>query len=239
MLSLDGFGSHLNADQLLVFSEHKILVIKEEGDTSQVSQAYDQLVAREDKRKVRELMDVVRRITKNVLNQWDAILILNEALNLVAGTAAWRNSFVRVNFCPSLRRPFTEWVKKHEDTVEAANKFFKHRYGLFDAMPAAWKHLTEAERRQLCGFIDAYPNKWTVEHVKAILLLGYVTMENVDKIRACYFVTKEDPSVFVTPVDTIQDSDDEEVPGISVGTTEMVLRRPMHVAILFHHSTSS
>lgn len=65
----------------------------------------------------------------------------------------------------------------------------------------------------MCGFIDAYPNKWTVEHVKAILLLGYVTMENVDKIRACYFVTKEDPSVFVTPVDTVQDSDDEEMPG--------------------------
>lgn len=212
VLSLDGFGSHLNADQLLVFSEYKILVIKEEGDTSQVSQAYDQLVAREDKRKVRELMDVVRRLTKAVFNQWDVIIILNEALNLVGATTAWRNSFIRVNFCPSLRQPFTNWVKKHEDTVEAADKFFKHRYGLFDAMPAAWKHLTEEERRQLCAKIDAYPNKWTVEHVKEILLLGYVTLNNVDKIRACYFVTKEDPSVFVTPLDTVKDSDDEELP---------------------------
>jgi hypothetical protein len=42
VLSLDGFGSHLEASALLVFEEHKIIVIKEEGDTSHVSQAYDQ-----------------------------------------------------------------------------------------------------------------------------------------------------------------------------------------------------
>lgn len=50
VLSLDGYASHLDADSLLVFQQHKILVIKEEGDTSQVSQAYDQYVAREDKK---------------------------------------------------------------------------------------------------------------------------------------------------------------------------------------------
>ena len=66
----------------------------------------------------------------------------------------------------------------------------------------------------MCGLIDAYPNKWTVEHVKAILLLGYVTLEleNIDKIRVCYFVAKEDSSVFVTPINTIEDSDEEDSP---------------------------
>ena len=41
VFSLDGFGSHLCPKSLLVFAEHKILVVKEEGDTSQVSQPYD------------------------------------------------------------------------------------------------------------------------------------------------------------------------------------------------------
>ena len=45
ILSLDGFGSHLCPQSVCVFHHHKILVMKEDGDTSQVSQAYDQLVA--------------------------------------------------------------------------------------------------------------------------------------------------------------------------------------------------
>ena len=45
LLSLDGFGSHLNIDALEVFAEHKIIVFKEEGDASQVCQAYNQQIA--------------------------------------------------------------------------------------------------------------------------------------------------------------------------------------------------
>jgi hypothetical protein len=86
VLSLDGFGSHLDTDALLVFTEYKILVIKEEGDTSQVSQAYDQMVARADKRNFKELLDTVRAHYKTVLNQWDIIIIVNDVLNLVAKT---------------------------------------------------------------------------------------------------------------------------------------------------------
>jgi hypothetical protein len=59
----------LGAEPLLVFAEYKILVIKEEGDTSQVSQAYDQMVARADKRKFRELIDVYKVHQKGVLNR--------------------------------------------------------------------------------------------------------------------------------------------------------------------------
>ena len=46
MLSLDGFGSHLCPKALQIFADYFILVIKEEGDASQVCQAYDQKVAR-------------------------------------------------------------------------------------------------------------------------------------------------------------------------------------------------
>ena len=36
VLSLDGFGSHLDPETLEVFAKYKILVVKEEGDTSQM-----------------------------------------------------------------------------------------------------------------------------------------------------------------------------------------------------------
>ena len=58
VLSLDGFGSHLVGKSLEEFSKCKILVIKEEGDTSQVSQSYDQLVAKSDKK----FLEIRRRL---------------------------------------------------------------------------------------------------------------------------------------------------------------------------------
>ena len=48
ILSLDGFGSHVNVNAAHeIFHNHRIMVIKEEGDTSHVNQAYDQFVAKQ------------------------------------------------------------------------------------------------------------------------------------------------------------------------------------------------
>jgi hypothetical protein len=81
VLSLNGFGSHLVGRSLEEFAKCKILVIKEEGDTSQVSQAYNQLVAKSDKKFTRALLDGYRFHTKGVINQFQLILIINLALN--------------------------------------------------------------------------------------------------------------------------------------------------------------
>ena len=82
-LSLDGFGSHLTPAALEVFAKYKILVSKEEGDTSQVSQAYDQNVAKADKRWSRELLDGYRFHSKGPVDQYTLVLIVNQALNKV------------------------------------------------------------------------------------------------------------------------------------------------------------
>jgi hypothetical protein len=49
-LTLDGFSSHLVPEALPVFTDAKIEVVKEEGDTSAVNQPYDQSVAKMDKK---------------------------------------------------------------------------------------------------------------------------------------------------------------------------------------------
>ena len=41
VLSLDGFGNHIDPQSLVEFAKQKTMALKEEGDTSQVSQAYD------------------------------------------------------------------------------------------------------------------------------------------------------------------------------------------------------
>jgi hypothetical protein len=59
-LTLDRFSSHLVTAGLEPFTAANITIIKEEGDTSQVNQAYDQSVAKEDKKVIRESLDILQ-----------------------------------------------------------------------------------------------------------------------------------------------------------------------------------
>ncbi len=59
-LTLDGYASHLVPSALKSFTDSNIEVIKEEGDTSQVNQAYDQSVVKEDKKHISYWLDKFR-----------------------------------------------------------------------------------------------------------------------------------------------------------------------------------
>ena len=48
VLTLDGYGSHLQGDALKIFADYKILIVKEEGETSQVCQEYNKDVPLSD-----------------------------------------------------------------------------------------------------------------------------------------------------------------------------------------------
>ncbi len=197
VLSLDGFGSHLQSDALKIFAAAKILVIKEEGDTSQVLQAYNQMVAKMDEKFTRDLLDGFCYHTKGVMNQFQLILIINSALN-GADPKSWQTSFVWVNMFPSKHVPFTTWVKKHKATVVAADCFFTDRVGLIDAMPAVWQHLAEEDRRKVCALFAQFDGNYK-KFLMDFVALGCGSVNEIDKLRGCYFVTKDDPSIFFNP----------------------------------------
>ena len=197
VFSLDGFGSHLDPAALEIFSEYKILVIKEEGDTSQVSQAYDQQVAKQDKKLTRELLDTIKTFKKRVIDQFQLILIVNQGITEVEKGDAWRKSFIRVNMCPSERVPFKVWLKKNEVNVESADKFFQNRTSLMDAMPAVWNHMSDGQRQQLCSLFDTFNNQWTKDNLVKVMQLGFVHLDDMTKLRGCYMTSKEDPSVLL------------------------------------------
>ena len=88
------------------FTKYTILVVKEEGNTSQVLQAYDQDAAKSDKRCTRELLDSYICHIKYKIIQWKLILVSNKALNKVAKGTSWRGSSIKVNLCPSQQKPF-------------------------------------------------------------------------------------------------------------------------------------
>ena len=111
VLSMDGFGSHLEGSALQIFADHMIIVVKEEGDTSQVSQDYDQTVSKNNKKFTREMLDKYKLHTTHVMNQWELVFFINTTLENVP-PKSWRDSLIKVNGFPSQRRPFKTWVKK-------------------------------------------------------------------------------------------------------------------------------
>ena len=94
-----------------IFNQHKIFIIKEEGDTSQVNKPYDQFVAKNDMLKIHSLLDVVQHRVKRMLTQWDLIVICCHALNCVK-PESWIDSFKKVNLHPNFCKGFTEWKKQ-------------------------------------------------------------------------------------------------------------------------------
>ena len=139
-LFYDGFISHLHTDALQIFADHNILCVKEEGDTSDTCQAYDDQVAKADKRLIREAIDKTRRVV-NILNQWILIGITIEAISKV-DPKVWENSFVKVNLHPDHRVPFVDWLKRIDSKIETGERFFtKHNSSLYNAMPALWKNM--------------------------------------------------------------------------------------------------
>ena len=69
------------------------------------------------------------------------------------------------------------------------------------------ENITEAERREVAAKIETFPVQWTSEHIKQLIALPFVKFDDVDKFRGCYLLSKEDPSVFVTPFFCADDED--------------------------------
>ncbi|KAI2498520.1 hypothetical protein MHU86_15980 [Fragilaria crotonensis] len=202
VVSLDGFGSHVNVHEAQqAFYDKKIMILKEEGDTSHLNQAYDQSVAKNDKAGMRMYLDLIRPHIGVRLDQWFLIGVAIEALKKIKASA-WIESFKKVNLHPVHRVPFDVWLKKIDSTL-SGGEFFASRTSLFDAMPVMWKSMSVEDRHAVVSIIDSFYNDtalegqlvWTTQNV--LRLVKYVPLADVGKLRCCYLAAKRDPSVFV------------------------------------------
>jgi hypothetical protein len=218
LLSLDGFGSHVNViDSHEIFSAHKILVIKEEGDTSHVNQAYDQQVAKDDKTLMRAAINAVAPKLGINMNQWYLITCAIYAQNRIK-KESWIDSFKKVNMHPQTRVPFNDWIKKLDDRgFLSADKFFEKRTSLYDAMPACWKRLTVEQRNKVMGTIrevykSTHVNKrvWTKQNV--FNLVKFVKLDDVFKLRGCFLTANIDPSVIIRVEEELSEEQIDSTP---------------------------
>ena len=81
LITLDGFGYNLEGDALKLFAEHYILIVKEEGDTSQVCQDYDNEVAKSEKLHHRDFLNDIL-CDMPFIYQWTLIIFSNKLCSL-------------------------------------------------------------------------------------------------------------------------------------------------------------
>ncbi len=72
---------------------------------------------------------------------------------------SWVSSFKKVNLHPHFRIDFPSWCKKIDSKLATGEKFFKNRVGLFDAMPAFWKHVLGKHCHAVVAMIDDFLQK--------------------------------------------------------------------------------
>ena len=81
VLTLYGCVSHLQGDALKIFADYKILIVKEEGDTSQACQAYKKDVSLSDKHNHHHFLNGII-MAVNMLDQYALIIVANKLCTL-------------------------------------------------------------------------------------------------------------------------------------------------------------
>lgn len=199
-LCLDGFESHLSPYSRKVFAKHKIFVVKEEGDSSQTNQAYDQSVAKWDKKLVSEgLSDF--KTGGGKLDQLSLCTIVARQISKTPPDA-WVKLFIKVNLHPNKKIPFDEWIKKIAGQLEGEHFLKKGDQSFYRAMPAIWKKMKPELRHEIYSTINSFYDKHNGTGLdvwgdkECILALAhYVPLKEIPKLRACYYVCKKDESV--------------------------------------------
>lgn len=196
---VDGFGAHVkNLEAMLVYHEHKILVLKEEGDASHVNQAYDRLVARCDKSWIRDAVDILRRstsLTRGVIDQWQLIHVGLYAVR-ACSSEVWSASFKAVNLHPKFRLSFAEWCKKIDHFLQAGQTFHQpsSAHDVFALLPAFWRGMTAVDRRAAVDIIDEHHHgEFTVACLQDLHERAHVLLKDMQLLRVCYEVAKRHP----------------------------------------------
>ena len=231
VLFLDGYISHLNSEALQIFADHKILIVKEEGDASDTNQAYDRHVAKQDKRVVREVLEATRQQV-SIVSQNMLLAAIIKSLSRV-DQRVWEKSFIDVNLHPDHRTGFEDWARRIHDKLEASARFLTPNSNiLFNSTPAMWKKLTVEERKNCYALIDQFHSleqPWSRENICQLLI--FASYEEMPKLRACYLAGKKNYNAIVigeTPV--VDDSTPRPEPLIWNTCKPKSLTEPMRLA---------
>lgn len=199
---IDGFGPHTSSlEAMKIYEAHKIMLLKEEGDTSHVCQAYDQEVAKADKRCMRTSLAFLRRagqVTKGntPIDGWQLIHVaLAIVRELEAGT--WVHSFKKVNLHPHHRVSFVEWCERISHFLQGGETFKKEasEVDFYKLLPSFWHGFTPEQKQRAMAIFNKHGNKYSVDCVAELAgVQGFVQMADMQNLRLCLDLAVEHPS---------------------------------------------
>ena len=108
---LDGFSAHVDtfAGQLM-FTKYKIIVLKENSNSSQINQAFDRLPAKSAKEAMGTMLSLYRCHNLGKMDQYTLLALLLAAESCIT-PALWTQSFKDVNLHPEFQRTAAEFCQ--------------------------------------------------------------------------------------------------------------------------------
>jgi hypothetical protein len=200
---LDGFKSHENvlpAHQLRI--DFKIRSLKEESNTSHVCQAYDQLVAREDKRNAAESLYDQRKMqqSQTASANIDQYSLVHTGIRIVnqCKPEVWTASFIRVNLHPAFREGFCVFMKKINQHLRAGTQFVEEDFHLsprkkFLMLPPFWRGMKPSERKLAMTILQNHGGKYTPDCLVALKKECQLSISELTDIRVCIIVATDHP----------------------------------------------
>ena len=200
VMTFDGFKCHVNNPVALrVWWEHRIMLIKEEGDNSHVAQPFDRHPAKSDKSSMRRALTLLRSsaaraVLMGVVDQFKLVHVGLAAVRQLT-RESWVASFVACNLHPHHRKPFAEWLKSIEHFLEGGKTFkCEEPIDLYRLLPAFWHGTSPAEKRAVVAVVDRFEIAWSVDCLVALRDECHIAIADMQKLRLCYDLAKEQPA---------------------------------------------
>ena len=163
------------------------MIVKEEGDSSHICQAYDKFVARNDKQEMRHHLDTIRRTTNLIqsgMDQWTLIHVALAAVRLCT-PETWVSSFKAVNLHPRFRVSFAEWCARIAPSLQTGEAFHQPAdpEHVFDLLPPFFRGMTCAERQKLIDTIDQHEVRFSVECIQNMMQCCHIRLQDMQGVR--------------------------------------------------------
>ena len=180
-----------------IYADARIILLKEEGDSSHVNQAYDQKVAKDDKVTMRDCLGYLRqaeKLTKSIISGWDLIHVALAAVRELSPDS-WITSFTRVNLHPRFRAAFPEWCQRISHFLEGGANFKPEivMADTYNLLPSFWRGMALVEKKRCSEILKAHDGGYTVACVRQLISEMHIPIADIQNLRVCLELAEENP----------------------------------------------
>jgi hypothetical protein len=196
---IDGFGAHTSSAKAMeIYEERKILLVKEASETSHVCQIYDQKVAVDDKKSMRQSLAYLRKSNELIKGTIDGWMLIHVALAAVRelDPDSWSYSANKVNLKPSTRVGFQDWCTRISHYLQGGESSFtpeivRDPYALLSPF---WHGMQPDEKKLTVAIVKSHETTFTVACIKELVEKVHVPLTEMQNLRIAIELALEDPS---------------------------------------------